>query len=101
MALLALNSRDPVYKKLKQIAHAGNKANSLVRQLLAFSRKQNIKPEFININQLIKGIEKIRFMTSNPWDFHDELIEEIANNPKIDRFIHLPVQSGSNRILEF
>lgn len=48
----------------------------------------------------INGIEKISFFTSNPWDFWDELIDEIAVNPKIDRFIHLPVQSGSNRILK-
>ncbi len=38
-------------------------------------------------------------MTSNPWDFRDELIEEIVQNKKINRFIHLPVQSGSNKIL--
>jgi len=48
----------------------------------------------------IKGVKKISFFTSNPWDFWDELIDEIAKNPKIDRFIHLPVQSGSNRILK-
>ena len=38
-------------------------------------------------------------MTSNPWDFHDELIHEIADNPKIDRYVHLPVQSGSDKVL--
>ncbi|OIN91839.1 hypothetical protein AUJ42_01230 [Candidatus Collierbacteria bacterium CG1_02_44_10] len=48
----------------------------------------------------INGIQKISFFTSNPWDFWDELVDEIAKNPKIDRFIHLPVQSGSNRILK-
>ncbi len=48
----------------------------------------------------IDQIQKINFMTSNPWDFWDELIEEIAANPKISRFIHLPVQSGSDRILK-
>jgi len=48
----------------------------------------------------IDGITKISFFTSNPWDFWDELVDEIAANPKIDRFIHLPVQSGSNRILK-
>jgi tRNA-2-methylthio-N6-dimethylallyladenosine synthase len=47
----------------------------------------------------IPNIKLIRFMTSNPWDFHDELIEEIATNPKLDHFIHLPMQSGSNTIL--
>ena len=48
----------------------------------------------------IDGIQKISFFTSNPWDFWDELVDEISANPKIDRFIHLPVQSGSNRILK-
>ena len=48
----------------------------------------------------IPGIQTIRFITSNPWDFYDELIDEIAQNPKIDKFIHLPVQSGSNKILK-
>ncbi|RMD65756.1 radical SAM protein, partial [Candidatus Pacearchaeota archaeon] len=65
--------------------------------------KPNGTPPFVTLLQevsKIKGIQKIRFLTSNPWDFHDELITEIARNPKIDRFIHLPVQSGSNRILK-
>jgi len=60
-------------------------------------------PPFVSLLQeisKIEGIEKISFFTSNPWDFWDELIEEIAVNPKIDRFVHLPVQSGSNRILK-
>ena len=60
-------------------------------------------PPFVKLLQQIskiKGIKKISFITSNPWDFHDELIQEIAVNPKINRFIHLPVQSGSNKILK-
>lgn len=65
--------------------------------------KPNGVPPFVrllrNISK-VKGINKIRFITSNPWDFHDELIDEIASNSKIDRFIHLPVQSGSNKILK-
>lgn len=59
-------------------------------------------PPFVKLLQAISvfpEITKIRFLTSNPWDFHDELIEEIARNPKIDRFVHLPVQSGSNSVL--
>jgi tRNA-2-methylthio-N6-dimethylallyladenosine synthase len=59
-------------------------------------------PPFVSLLQQIseiKGIECIRFMTSNPWDFSDELIKEIAANPKLDKFIHLPVQSGSNNVL--
>jgi tRNA-2-methylthio-N6-dimethylallyladenosine synthase len=60
-------------------------------------------PPFVKLLQEISAIEqikKIRFITSNPWDFHDELIEEVGSNKKIDRYVHLPVQSGSNRILE-
>lgn len=60
-------------------------------------------PPFVHLLQEISKvseIKKIAFFTSNPWDFWDELIEEIKNNPKIDRFIHLPVQSGSNKILK-
>jgi tRNA-2-methylthio-N6-dimethylallyladenosine synthase len=60
-------------------------------------------PPFVTLLQKVSkvsGIKLIRFMTSNPWDFHDELIAEIASNNKIDRFIHLPIQSGSNRILK-
>lgn len=60
-------------------------------------------PPFVNLIRTISAIPEIkviRFLTSNPWDFHDELIDEIANNPKIDRYLHLPIQSGSNRILK-
>lgn len=66
-------------------------------------QKPTDTPPFVFLLQeisKIQGIEKITFFTSNPWDFWDELIDEIARNPKIDRFIHLPVQSGSNRILK-
>lgn len=60
-------------------------------------------PPFVGLIRQISRIgpiKKIRFMTSNPWDFRDSLIDEIAINRKLDRFIHLPVQSGSNRILQ-
>lgn len=60
-------------------------------------------PPFVRLLQEISkfsSIKKIRFITSNPWDFHDELIAEIAKNKKIDRYIHLPIQSGSNEILK-
>ena len=48
----------------------------------------------------IKGIERVRFMTSHPKDLSDELIAAIRDNPKICRHIHLPLQSGSSRILK-
>lgn len=48
----------------------------------------------------IEGLERVRFMTSHPKDLSDELIEAIRENPKICRHIHLPLQSGSSRILK-
>ena len=47
----------------------------------------------------VAGIERIRFTTSHPLGFDDSLIEAYANVPKLNNFLHLPVQSGSDRIL--
>jgi len=46
------------------------------------------------------GFETVDFISSNPWDFSDELIDVIAKNKNITRTIHLPVQSGDNEILK-
>ena len=48
----------------------------------------------------IGGLERIRFMTPHPKDLSDDLIEVMRNEPKVCRHIHLPLQSGSSRILE-
>ncbi len=48
----------------------------------------------------IEGLERIRFMTSHPKDLSDELIQVMKNSKKICKHLHLPVQSGSTRILE-
>jgi len=47
----------------------------------------------------IDGVERIRFTTSHPLDFNDSLIEAYANVAKLNNYLHLPVQSGSDRIL--
>jgi len=46
------------------------------------------------------GFEKVDFISSNPWDFSDELIDVIARNKNITRIIHLPVQSGDDNVLK-
>ena len=48
----------------------------------------------------VEGLERIRFMTPHPKDLSDDLIETIKRNPKICRHIHLPLQSGSSKILQ-
>jgi tRNA-2-methylthio-N6-dimethylallyladenosine synthase len=76
------------------------------REDLPDNQTQYLKPKetppFVKLLQAISAfeqIQKIRFLTSNPWDFHDELIAEIGTNKKIDRYVHLPIQSGSNNVL--
>ena len=48
----------------------------------------------------VEGLKRIRFMTSHPKDLSDELIQVMAEEPKICRHLHLPLQSGSSRILK-
>ena len=48
----------------------------------------------------IEGLERIRFMTSHPKDLSDELIEVLGKSKKICKHLHLPLQSGSSRILK-
>jgi len=81
-------------------------SKSFERKDLPSNQSQYLKPKgvppFVRLIQEISKIDQIkviRFLTANPWDFHDELIEEIGQNKKIDRYVHLPIQSGSNNVL--
>lgn len=56
-------------------------------------------PQLLERVANIAGVKRVSFVSSNPWDFSEELIEVIARNGNIDRLIHLPVQAGSDRIL--
>lgn len=79
---------------------------TFTRKDLPTNQSQYLKPTgtppFVKLLQAISKLDKIkiiRFISANPWDFHDELIAEIGKNKKIDRYIHLPIQSGSNSVL--
>lgn len=56
--------------------------------------------ELLRRIEKIEGLKQIRFMTSHPKDLSDELIEVMASSEKICKHLHLPVQSGSTRILK-
>lgn len=56
--------------------------------------------ELLRRIEKIEGLKRIRFMTSHPKDLSDELIEVMASSEKICKHLHLPVQSGSSRILK-
>ncbi len=56
--------------------------------------------ELLREIEKIEGLERIRFMTSHPKDLSDELIETMAGSKKICKHLHLPLQSGSSRVLK-
>ncbi len=59
-------------------------------------------PDFADLLRAVgrvDGIERVRFMTSNPWNFTDRVIAAIAETPTVCEHIHLPVQSGSDAVL--
>jgi tRNA-2-methylthio-N6-dimethylallyladenosine synthase len=55
--------------------------------------------ELLSLVSEIEGIERIRFTTSHPKEFNQRLIEAFAHLPKLANYVHLPVQSGSDRVL--
>lgn len=64
--------------------------------------KKRIKSLFPTLLEEVakRNLKKISFISSNPWDFSDELISVIAENKNIDRLLHLPFQSGNDEVLK-
>jgi tRNA-2-methylthio-N6-dimethylallyladenosine synthase len=67
--------------------------------------RRTFLPRYPSFAELLRmagrvGIPRVRFITSHPINFDDEIIEAIADTPAVCRYIHLPVQSGSNRLLK-
>jgi len=77
----------------------GRKVKPVLVKHLGKTRIPTLFPYLLDAICQISGIKKVNFLSSNPWDFSDELIEVIAKNEKISRHIHLPVQSGDDQIL--
>lgn len=57
-------------------------------------------PKLLNMVSGVDGIKRIRFVTSHPKDFSDELIEVMRDNDKICEYLHLPLQAGSDSVLK-
>jgi tRNA-N(6)-(isopentenyl)adenosine-37 thiotransferase enzyme MiaB/tRNA dimethylallyltransferase len=89
-----------------EIVLLGQNVNSYNSQATRYKKQTNYKSQTIKFPNLLKMITDIhgdfiiKFLTSHPKDFSDELINVIANSPKFSKEIHLPVQSGDNKILE-
>ena len=89
--------RDLVQNKgYKYITLLGQNVNSYGKDL----KEPNTFSELLTYLCKIEGDFKIKFMTSHPMDFSDDLIKVMKKEDKIAKALHLPVQSGSSRILE-
>ncbi len=67
--------------------------------------RRKLLPGYPSFAELIRmvgrlGIPRVRFVTSHPVNFDDEIIEALADTPAVCRYIHLPVQTGSNFVLK-
>ena len=99
-------SRKPkdIIEDVKKLAKQGYKEITLLGQNVnSYGNNFDEKYTFSDLLkevEKIDGIEIIKFMSPHPKDFKDELIETIKNSTKISKQVHLPLQSGSTKILE-
>ena len=90
-----------ILRQVRAYRDAGYKEVTLLGQTVNSYRYEDIN--FANLLESVStvdGIERIRFTSPYPVDFTDDVIGVIANNPKICTYVHLPVQSGSDVVLQ-
>jgi tRNA-2-methylthio-N6-dimethylallyladenosine synthase len=96
---------DQVLAEVMQLAEQGVKEVNLLGQNVNAYRGLSHEGEVVDLALLIHyvaaidGIERIRFTTSHPVEFTDGLIEAFRDVPELANYLHLPVQSGSDRVL--
>ena len=94
---------EDIINEVKKLVADGYKEVTLLGQNVnAYGKDLNIN---YTMGDLLEdtaktGIDRIRFVTSHPWDFDDRMIDVIAKYDNIMPYIHLPLQSGSDRILK-
>ncbi len=98
-------SRTPnfILDEVKELIKDGYQEVTLLGQNVnAYGKDLKIDYSMANLLEDVAktGIARIRFVTSHPWDFTDEMIDTIKTYDNIMPYIHLPLQSGSNRILK-
>ncbi len=86
--------KDLVSKGYQEITLLGQNVNSYGKDFHDGTSFATVLEEVAKL-----GIPRLRFMTSHPWDFSEEMLDVIARYPNIMRCIHLPVQSGNNEVL--
>ena len=87
-------------RRFKEVTLLGQNVNSYSRKEEGGTRKEITFPELLRRVAEEAGDMRVRFTTSHPKDMSDETLKVIAEMPNVCRHIHLPVQSGSDRILK-
>ena len=95
--------KEDILKEVEELIQAGYQEITLLGQNVNAYGKDLYKDYeladlLLDISKL--NIPRIRFITSHPWDFTDKLVNVIKENDNILNYVHLPVQSGSNKILK-
>lgn len=95
--------KESIIKEIEKLKSEGYKEVTLLGQNVNAYGK-DLYEDYTLANLLIDvaktNIERIRFVTSHPWDFTDEMIDVISKYDNIMPYVHLPIQSGSDRILK-
>ncbi len=95
--------KEDIIEEVKQLKESGFKEVTLLGQNVNAYGK-DIYNDY-NLANLLSdvadtGIKRVRFVTSHPWDFTEEMVDVIAKRENIMPYIHLPLQSGSNKVLK-
>ena len=94
---------EDIIKEVTELKEAGYEEVTLLGQNVnAYGKDLDDEIEFSSLLEKVSdtGISRIRFVTSHPWDFTDDMIKVISQRDNIMPYIHLPLQSGSSRILK-
>lgn len=95
-------THEEIIKEVNELKHDGYREVTLLGQNVNSYGKDLGDYDFADLLLEVAdtGIERVRFMTSHPWDFSQRMIDAIASRKNIMPFIHLPVQSGDNAMLK-
>ncbi len=96
--------REVILREVHALAEGGYKEVTLLGQNVNSYgwdlAKKSTFPTLLRDVAKVDGIERVRFTTSHPRDLSTELMEVLAKEPKVCEYFHLPIQSGSNRVLK-
>ena len=94
---------EEIIKEVEELKNSGYKEITLLGQNVnSYGKDLNNGTDFATLLEAVAktGIDRIRFTTSHPWDFNEDMIDIIAKYDNIMPSIHLPVQSGNDDVLQ-